>query len=52
MNLGVWRHDPHVSQRHAEDELDQLADELQALAQSSIADQVDFVIRQVIVQAR
>src|SRR5579875_2115802 len=52
MNCRVWRHDPHVTQRHAEAELDQLADELQALAQSSIVDQVDFVIRQVIVQAR
>ena len=52
MNFGVWRDDAHIKQRHAEAELNQLADELDALAQSNLADRVDFVIRQVIVQAR
>jgi len=52
MNFRVWRHEPHVTQHHSEAELSQLADELETLAQSSIADQVDFVIRQVIVKTR
>jgi len=52
MNFRVWRRDPHIQRRHSEEELSQLAEELHVLAQSDLADQVDFVIRQVTVQAR
>ena len=47
LNLGAFRDDPHIRDRHSADQLDDLARDLRALAESTGADPVVWAVRQV-----
>jgi trans-aconitate 2-methyltransferase len=47
LNLTTWRDDPHIRERHSSDQIDDLARDLRALAESTAADPVVWTVRQV-----
>jgi trans-aconitate 2-methyltransferase len=47
LNLTTWRDDPHIRDRHSSNQIDDLARDLRALAESTEADPVVWAVRQV-----
>jgi trans-aconitate 2-methyltransferase len=48
MNLATWRDDPHIRDRYDPDAVNQLADDLAALAESVGTDEITWGVRQVV----
>ena len=51
MNLATWRHDPFVVARHTTEELDLLADELDALSSAPASGSVGSVLGEAVLEA-